>query len=101
MKVLHTLTKEGLLRSLRGPRGGFELAAPSSSLTLYQVVRPFDAIEARRTCLLGCGECSDERPCVVHHRWGDVAADVSAFFRETVLGELAGSPDRVNEVLGP
>ena len=100
-KVLHTLVKEGLLRSARGPNGGFELAAPSSSVTLYDVVRPFDTIETRRTCLLSGGECSDERPCVVHDRWSEVAADVSAFFRQTALGEVVGDPERMNAVLGP
>ena len=99
-KVLNALVKEGVLRSLRGPRGGFELAEPASSLTLIRVVRPFDAIESRRSCVLGCGECSDRDPCALHARWRGVAEDVAAFFRETVLEDVVRESERVEAVLG-
>lgn len=99
-KVLHALVKEGSLRSLRGPLGGFELAVPASTLTLYEVVRPFDEIEERRACLLGQGECSDTNPCALHGRWRGVAADVAAFFRETALAEVVGDRERVETIVG-
>lgn len=99
-KVLHALVKEGALRSLRGPHGGFELAVPASTLTLFQVVSPFDEIEVRRGCLLGQGECSDENPCALHGRWSGVAADVAAFFRETALDEVVQDTNRVEAILG-
>ncbi len=99
-KVLHTLAKEGLLQSLRGPRGGFELARPAASVTLHDVVSPFDEIEGRGTCLLGRGECDPANPCALHGQWSEVAADVGAFFRETVLSEVVGNGDRVKAILG-
>ncbi len=99
-KVLHALVKEGTLRSLRGPHGGFELAAPASSVTLYQVVRPFDEIEERRSCLLGCGECDETDPCAIHGLWSGVASDVAAFFRETALDEVVRDRARVDAIVG-
>ena len=99
-KVLHALVKEGLLRSVRGPRGGFELAVASSSVTLIQVVEPFDEIEARRSCLLGCGECRDSDPCVLHEHWRGVAEDVATFFRETALDDVVHDTERVSAILG-
>jgi Rrf2 family protein len=87
-KILHALAKGGVLRSLRGPHGGFSLARPTSAITLFQVVEPFDDIEARRTCLLGRQECSDVYPCVIHEHWKTTATHVARFFRETSLAEV-------------
>ena len=36
-KTLHQLARAGVLRSVRGPRGGFQLAIPPSRLTLARV----------------------------------------------------------------
>jgi Rrf2 family protein len=87
-KILHTLVKRGVLRSLRGPHGGFALSGPASDLSLYQVVEPFDDIEARRTCLLGRKECSDVYPCVIHEHWKATATQVARFFRDTSLADV-------------
>jgi Rrf2 family protein len=87
-KILHALVKEGLLASLRGPYGGFRLARPAAAVTLYEVVAPFDDIEARRTCLLGRQECSDIVPCVIHEHWKTTATHVARFFRETSLAKV-------------
>jgi Rrf2 family transcriptional regulator, iron-sulfur cluster assembly transcription factor len=87
-KILHALVKAGVLRSLRGPRGGFALARPAGSVMLYDVVAEFDDIEARRTCLLGRQECSDTYPCVIHEHWKTTATHVARFFRDTTLADV-------------
>jgi Rrf2 family protein len=99
-KILHALVKRGILASLRGPRGGFRLAVPSSLVSLYDVVEPFDDIEARRTCLLGGQACGDDVPCAVHERWKDVATEVAAFFRETKLADVVEDGTKVGAILG-
>lgn len=91
-KTLHTLARRRVLRSTRGPAGGFELARPAAEITMFDVIEPFDDIEARRVCLLGRQECSDARPCVVHHRWKDAASRIATFFRETTVGEILEDP---------
>jgi Rrf2 family transcriptional regulator, iron-sulfur cluster assembly transcription factor len=100
-KILHALVKRGILHSLRGPKGGFELALPSSLVTLYDAVEPFEDIE-RRMCLLGRSECSDEAPCAVHGRWKGVATEVALFFRETTLSDVVagGARSKVGAILG-
>jgi Rrf2 family transcriptional regulator, iron-sulfur cluster assembly transcription factor len=100
-KILHTLAKEKVLFSLRGPRGGFELARPTASVTLYEVVEPFHDIEARRTCLLGRKECSDINPCVIHEQWKGVATEVARFFRDTTLADVVEDATHLRGVLGP
>ncbi len=92
-KTLHLLAKRGILSSVRGPRGGFELAVPGDALSLLEVVELFDDMERRGQCLLGRRECSDQTPCAAHHRWTELAGRVSAFFRETTVDDLIAEID--------
>jgi len=90
-KVLHELVRGGVLRSTRGKHGGFRLAVPADRLTLLGVVSRFDALTARRTCLLGRPACSEADPCPLHHRWRHMADATARFFGETTIADvLAG-----------
>ncbi|HWV58226.1 MAG TPA: Rrf2 family transcriptional regulator [Longimicrobiales bacterium] len=91
-KILHTLAKQGILRSTRGPAGGFQLAVPAEELTLQRIASVFDAIGPRRGCLLGRPECSDNNPCPAHAHWKGVAEQISRFFREKTVAELLREP---------
>ena len=86
-KTLHQLARAGVLRSVRGPRGGFQLAVPPSRLTLARVTEPFDEV-GERHCLLGRAQCGDRYPCAAHARWGAVSDSLQAFFRNTTIADL-------------
>ena len=62
-KTLYRLVGAGVLRSTRGPHGGFQLAKPPTRLTLTEIVGPFLPAEGR-TCVLGRTRCSDARRLV-------------------------------------
>jgi len=89
-KILHQLARIGVLVSLRGKAGGFQLGVRPDRLTLSAVVTPFDRIEERRRCLLGRPQCTDRTACAVHSRWKDVADQVAEFFRDTTVADLLG-----------
>jgi Rrf2 family protein len=92
-KILHTLTRSGILLSERGPRGGFRMARPAAEVKLADVIAPFDSIVRHRTCLLGRSECSDESPCRVHARWKVASDPVADFFNHTAIADLIGEED--------
>ena len=87
-KILHTLSRAGVVTSERGPGGGFRLARPADRTTLADVVSPFDEISPKALCLLGRRRCHDDQPCGAHVRWKDVFEPVTDFFRETMVAEL-------------
>jgi Rrf2 family protein len=87
-KILHTLSRAGVVTSERGPRGGFRLARPADRTTLAAVVSPFDEISPTDQCLLGRRRCHDDHPCGAHERWKEVFEPVTDFFRETMVAEL-------------
>lgn len=89
-KILHSLVKDELCASTRGPHGGFQLSRPPTEISLVDVVGQFDPALAssERVCLLGRDTCSDEDPCAAHDRWGGVRQLVLEFFRETTVDNL-------------
>lgn len=93
-KILHTLGKEGLLESTRGPGGGFRLALAPDDLPLARIVEIFDPqlLAEKRRCLMGQEICSDDAACAAHEHWKKVSRDVLAFFARTTVGALAKEP---------
>lgn len=76
-KVLQRLAKAGLVRSARGPGGGYALGLPAQSVTLLEV---FEAVEGPMTwaeCLLRKPVC-DGTHCVL----GTALREANALFRE-------------------
>lgn len=90
-KTLHLMARAGILRSERGPRGGFQLAVPPERLTLAQVTAPFDNV-AERHCLLGRSQCSGRAPCAAHGQWTAISRQLQGFFAGTTVLDLMQSP---------
>ena len=89
-KILRTLTRARLLDSVRGPGGGFSLAAGWGTTTLLEVIKLFDPFDLKSVCFLGRPECRDDDPCPAHEHWGEIKARVIAFVTDTTLADLAG-----------
>jgi Rrf2 family protein len=87
-KILHELARAGILKSARGKRGGFQLAAAADQLPLLSVVAQFDKLGEERKCLMGRAKCSDHDPCATHERWGQVAERIDEFFRNTTVADV-------------
>lgn len=87
-KILHTLSRAGVVSSERGPGGGYRLARPADRMSLADVVGAFEPISPGSRCLLGQARCHDDQPCAAHERWRQVFDPVTAFFRETMVAEL-------------
>ena len=89
-KILHGLAREGLLTSVRGPHGGFQLGVAPEELKLSEIVGLFEpeVVGLERRCLLGRSECSDLDPCPVHDQWMDLSIQVRDFFNGTTVADF-------------
>ncbi len=68
-KILQNLTYKGLLKSQKGPTGGFALGMPAKEITLFHIVEAIDGVDFSNKCVLGFPECSGKNPCSVHDKW--------------------------------
>ena len=87
-KLLHALTREGLLESQKGMGGGFRLARDAAEITLLDVIRPTDGVDRLPQCFLGRPSCSETDPCPVHQRWAALRDAYLGLLAETTLADL-------------
>lgn len=65
-KLLQNLSREHIVSSTKGPKGGFFLTPEAKQLPLIEVVKSIDGVERLEDCVLGLKKCSSEQPCPVH-----------------------------------
>jgi Rrf2 family protein len=88
-KILQQLAHTGLLRSLKGPTGGFSLAIPAEKITLLQIVEAVDGPGLFEECVLGLPECGGKHPCPVHDRWGEMREEIRTMLVRKNVAALA------------
>jgi len=88
-KLLQQLSRDGLLESQKGLGGGFRLARDARDISLLNIVDPIEQINRWTGCILGRDVCSEENPCVIHHRWKGVRESYMELLQNTTIAELA------------
>ena len=88
-KVLQGLTRVGLVRAVRGPGGGVQLAQLPQNVSLWDVLSAVEPAGSLERCFLGLPECSDSRPCALHETWAPLRNHILEIFRTRTLWELA------------
>lgn len=96
-KVFQRLVKEGMVRSIRGPGGGFDLARSPESITLLDIYSAIEGRPSSDTCLLRSGSCPF-MSCI----FGDLIENLTerflGYLGDTTLSEMReknGTPDGV------
>lgn len=87
-KILQKLVKHNIIRSVKGPGGGFEIDINSlENIKLKVIVEAFEGDVLNR-CSLGLHECSDMQPCPFHYKYKPVKEKLLHIFENTSLGDL-------------
>lgn len=89
-KILQRLVRARLLRSVRGPHGGFKINQKHGPIYLRDIVVAIDGDGVFTKCVLGFETCSAEEPCAVHHKFTYIRDDLQSTLSDTALDEIAG-----------
>lgn len=91
-KILHQLGVKGLVRSQKGPGGGFALARSPAKISIADISAAVDgAPHAASECVLGMSRCRDSTGCVLHREWKTFRAQYETTIAARTLEELAVS----------
>lgn len=90
-QIFQDLKKAGLLRSRRGPQGGYSLARNPEEITLQQIVSATEG----RTSLVDCTSdkkgrkaCAFDNLCVTQGVWREAARRLDDYFASVSLKDL-------------
>lgn len=89
-KILQQLTRNNIVRSVKGPHGGGEIEREDmDTVKLNMIVKAIDGDKIYMGCGLGLKECNEHKPCPLHDRFLDIRNNLSTMLRTTSLYELA------------
>lgn len=81
------LRKQGLVKSIRGPGGGYCLDTSTSELTVLAIIdavnESVDATQCKQK-----GNCKEGEICLTHHLWMDLSEQIRDFLNQVSLEDL-------------
>lgn len=94
-KILHGLRQKGLVKSTRGPGGGYQLARPGEDTTVIDVIEAMDGpVDLNRHCILGLDACTDQESCALHDDWTRFREQYFSTISRMTLAQAAASLER-------
>ncbi len=68
-KILQTLVRARIIRSSKGPSGGFFVEKEGTDVPLRRILELFRCDHWFQRCILGLDQCSELHPCPVHREF--------------------------------
>lgn len=88
-QLLAKLKKAGLLISVRGPGGGYQVECALDEISVSQIITAVgDGVDATRCH--GAGDCQDGHMCLTHDLWSDLSGEIDSFLTGISLADLVG-----------
>jgi FeS assembly SUF system regulator len=87
-KLLKELQHAGLVRSVRGARGGYQLARPAAAINAAEIIDAVEGPVALTECSSAASQCGIESTCLVGHGWQRISRAIRRALVEVSLEEL-------------
>ena len=92
-KILKTLVDQGLVRSTRGPHGGYALARSAQDVSFLDVIEAVEGPVALNVCLDGEDACGHSTACTMVQVWREGQERMLDVYRQAKLVDLAFKPN--------
>ena len=94
------LKRAGLVRSVRGPKGGYALARDANAISFGEIVRAMEGPIALISCAsvnfyAPCGDCHDEATCAIRRAFMSLRDESTKILDAISLAEGAAWEDRI------
>ena len=90
-KVIRDLMRGGLVRSHRGPGGGYELARAPELVTFKDIIEAVEGPITLNICVDGSSICALQPACRMYRVWEEGQRVLLKVFSQTTLKEIVDS----------
>ncbi len=87
-QVLNKLKRAGLIRSIKGPGGGYLLSREPGDITVGEILREFEGPVAIASCLDPRKGCARVESCVAYLLWKSLGEKIEVFLNTVTLKDL-------------
>ena len=93
------LRKGEVVKSFKGPGGGYVLMRPLAEIPISDIIRAVDEDMDARTCR-GNKNCKDNRKCLTHDLWSGLTKEMYSYLDKISLQDLlskasTNEPDKI------
>jgi len=86
--LITPLVAAGIVRSMRGPKGGISLARSPQEIKLSEVIQLLEGSTAPVECLDNPGVCDRSATCVTRDVWGELRKAMDNVLGSTTIADL-------------
>jgi len=94
-QLFSQLRRNHLVRSARGPGGGYQLYRPAQDISVAQVIEAVNERTDATRCG-GKGDCQHGDTCLTHHLWMDLSEQIHAFLQGISLADLVARKEIID-----
>lgn len=87
-QILNKLRRAGLIKSVKGPGGGYLLATEPDKISIAVILKELEGPVAITSCLDPEEGCARVEGCVTHLLWRSLGAKIEAFLETITLNSL-------------
>ncbi len=94
-KILQLLSKNNqIVRSVRGPHGGFYLTHDAKLLSIYNIIEIMGEEDIFNKCVMGLKKCTKEKPCPLHFQYQGIKSELVKMFQQNSIQMLINDENK-------
>ena len=97
-QLFSRLRRSGLVKSVRGPGGGYRIAKPLTEISVSEIISAVDELIDATQCG-GQENCHDEGRCMTHDLWSSLNVKILDYLSGVSLADLVASNEAKAKVL--
>jgi Rrf2 family iron-sulfur cluster assembly transcriptional regulator len=99
-QLFSRLRRNGLVKSVRGPGGGYRIAKPLDTISVSDIITAVDE-QIDATQCGGNENCQDEHRCMTHDLWASLNVKILEYLSGVSLAQLVASQRSGDKIVIP
>lgn len=97
-QLFSRLRRNGLVKSVRGPGGGYRVARNTRDISVSEIISAVDELIDATQCG-GKENCHDDRRCMTHDLWASLNTKILEYLSGVSLADLVASQREGKKIL--